>query len=205
MGEGPGAFLLRGAFDRLDVRAPGGEGPEAKRPAILIDYKTGSTGSEDASKAMRALEDLQLPLYARAVERLRDVRVVGLEHYTATRRERFVVGDKAFAPALDLRAEGGRAKTVSEAAFQAFLDRAAQVASSVVTAIRRGPAGGAAGGHQKLPLDGVTCERCAVAAVCRPDVLRFPAVRAPTPSPLDDDPLGDGGGDGGDRGNGADA
>ena len=136
---------------------------------------------------MRVLEDLQLPLYARAVKELGLGHVIGLEHYAATRRERYVVGDEAYVAALEVRRERGRAVAVPRELFDRLLGEAVAVAETVVQALRRGPEGGPEGGHRKLPLDRTVCHACPVADVCRPDVLRFPAVRPPSASPLDDE------------------
>jgi hypothetical protein len=171
LGAGDGIFHLQGAVDRLDV-----DDPARPRHAIVVDYKTSVTGASGGSKSLLDTEDLQLPLYAAAIEGLRGVRVVGVEHYTAARRGRWSVGSEIAAGALKLRAETGKAKILEESDFRAVLEKALRAASAVVAAVRRGE-------HAKAPLDRDACTRCSVRPVCRADPSLYRARR--------DDPEGD--------------
>jgi hypothetical protein len=167
LGEGRGAFSLEGALDRLDASTE----DRGARRAIVVDYKTSPTSARSSARKLRELEDLQLPLYARAVERLRGVTVVGLEHYAATRRERVLVGSEPARHALEARAEGKERPCVLPVAdFRQLLEGAERRAVEVVLAVR-------AVDHGKQPLARGECEACDVRAVCRPDTSRFRARR----------------------------
>ncbi len=174
LGFEDGAFALTGRIDRLDTRRDLGA-----RQAIVVDYKTGVATSEESAKAMRDLEDLQLPLYARAVERVRGVSVVGLEHVVATRRARQGLYADDRREALLARGEGKGQVFLSKSDFRGVIEGAERRAVEVVAAVRRG----ADGGHRKRPLDRSRCDRCAFARVCRPDRARF----APVPDEEEDD------------------
>src|SRR5207253_303293 len=69
----PEPFALRGQVDRVDLR------PGTPPTAIVTDYKTSKGAVEERDRAVRHEADVQLPLYALAVERLLGARVAGLE------------------------------------------------------------------------------------------------------------------------------
>ena len=189
LGAGDGAFVLTGRIDRLDTNA--GDGP---RRAIVVDYKTTAGTAASAARELRRVEELQLALYARAIENVRGVTVVGLEHYAATSPLRAATADERAAAAFLERREGKLATVLPTAEFrETLLGGAERRASEVVAMVRRG----AEGGHKKVPLARGRCERCGFAVVCRPDVSRFPLVptrpddAAHEPSPDDDAEDGD--------------
>ncbi len=165
LGSGAGAFVLTGRIDRLDTHS--GEG--AKR-AIVVDYKATAGTASNAARDLRRVEELQLALYARAIENVRGVTVVGLEHYAATSPLRAATADERAAAAFAARREGKPATLLSTADFrEKLLGGAERRASEVVAFVRRG----AGGGHRKLPLARGRCARCAFEAVCRPDKRLF--------------------------------
>ncbi|MCC7138811.1 MAG: PD-(D/E)XK nuclease family protein [Planctomycetes bacterium] len=161
LGDGDGAFLLRGTLDRLDTSRGAGE-----RKAVVVDYKTRPSGAKGVRDAMLALDDLQLPLYARAVESLRGVRVVALDVVAAMSRGREVVASAEVEDLAWGRSELSRPEIVEPSAFHELLRGAERRAAAVVAAAR-------AGDHRKAPRDAATCEACAVRAVCRPDLARL--------------------------------
>jgi len=167
VGEGDGAFALRGRIDRVDRRGD---------LAIVVDYKTGPTGAREGAQRTRVLDDLQLALYAEAVARLRRARVVGLEHYAARRRERHATYDDAFVDVFETRREHGTAEKRTSEAFARLLRDALDAAEGVVRDVRRG----GAGGHRKRPRDPDACEQCEVRSVCRPDAARYERAREPS-------------------------
>ena len=141
-----------------------------------MDYKTRPGGAKGVRAAMLALDDLQLPLYARAVETLRGVRVVALEVVAAVSRGRHVAASDEVEDLAWGRSELGKPELLDRGAFHELLRGAERRASAVVAAVR-------AGDHTKAPRDATTCEGCAVRAVCRPDLARLRA--------RDDDEEGD--------------
>jgi ATP-dependent exoDNAse (exonuclease V) beta subunit len=167
LGDGEGAFLLSGRVDRLDTSV-GGPGP---RRAIVVDYKTSTTATEAAAKRLRRAEELQLALYARALESVRGVSVVGLEHYAASAPVRAATAIEGAEAAFAARREGGKPAVHREPAEfrEGTIGGAVRRASAVVARVRRGPDGGSA----KDPLDRSRCAKCAYAAICRPDPGRF--------------------------------
>lgn len=166
LGMGAGAFELAGRIDRLDTDAGGGA-----RRAIVVDYKTSVTTTSRAAASLRRVEDLQLALYARAIEGPRGVTVVGLEHYAGASPARVATIDERAEEAFTARREGHAPRVLATAAFrEGLIGKAERRASAAVEAIRLG----AGGGHVKRPRTRATCERCAFASVCRPDPLTAP-------------------------------
>lgn len=158
LGEGDGRFALRGKIDRID---------KAQGIASLIDYKSSASGSDKAHKAARELEDLQLPLYAKAIEALQGVRVRGVEWAAIRTRHRRMVFDADAAALFAGRRESYALVPMEAEAFTALLDAAEAKASALVAGVR-------AGLHAKAPIPTKgqtvkTCAACAFEAICRPD------------------------------------
>ncbi len=65
-----GEILIRGSIDRVDVDASG-------KNAVVIDYKR---SSRNLNKKLKDGDEIQLPLYLLAVQRLLDLEPAGLEH-----------------------------------------------------------------------------------------------------------------------------
>lgn len=168
LGTGAGAFELAGRIDRLDTDSGAGA-----RRAIVVDYKTSVTTTSRAAASLRRVEDLQLALYARAIEGPRGVTVVGLEHYAGASPARVATIDERAEKAFTARREGNAPRVLPTAAFrEGLIEKAERRASAAVETIRLG----AGGGHVKRPRTRATCERCAFASVCRPDPFTAPLV-----------------------------
>lgn len=170
LGEGEGAFLLRGRVDRVDR----GEGvPRA--PVVIVDYKR-AAGSVDASaKSDREGANLQLRLYAAALEALEPVRVIGLEWYASLARRRRIVGDEAEAAHLEARREGAPLLLLDGALFASHRQQAVEAASAAVQDIRRGHI-------TRAPLEATACAECPFRRPCRADadaVQRAAQARVP--------------------------
>ena len=164
LGRGDRRFRLRGRVDRVDGDAAG--------RVVIVDYKRSKASTDRAHTASRGDEDLQLPLYARAIEEVRGVRAVGLEWVVCLQRNRRAVWAADAAPALSARAEG-RAITEAPEVFRDRLDRAERAAAQTVAAVRRGEL-------DRRPRTATTCKTCAARPLCRPDIR---ALFAPERSP----------------------
>jgi hypothetical protein len=181
LGEGPASFRLAGRIDRVDVK-----GDPAARRAIVVDYKLSRSACEGALRSTRSHADLQMALYARAVERLLGVEVVALELYGALVRHRRILCDETWAEEAAERAEGANPTEVAPHAFRALLDEAEARAATALGAVRSGTPAALA----RAPRDPDDCPACPYVAVCRPDVARLRALRAPSgaeaaaPAPL---------------------
>jgi RecB family exonuclease len=68
--ELPGGVRVRGVIDRVDVEPVSGEGADARRRAIVRDYKTGATRPEYQGARWETDQRLQVPLYMLAVREL---------------------------------------------------------------------------------------------------------------------------------------
>ncbi len=145
-------FGLQGRVDRID----------RSRGAIsLIDYKS-SKGSSDAGyKAALAGEDLQLPLYARALEQLWGSDAVGLEWITLRTRHRRILHDEQGGAMFMGRAEAVGAKSLPHEAFRDLLALAETRAAGAVDMVRSAQ-------HQKAPRDQKVCLDCPWHTTCRP-------------------------------------
>ena len=155
--------LLRGKVDRVDLR-PGLPTPTA----IVVDYKTSRGGVEDVHRDMKSGADVQLPLYALAVERLTGARVVALEVYAASARGRRQLVDADHAEALEARAEGHEATELAPEAFRDLLAHAEERAAELVAETRAA----VASSLRREVADAETCAACAWRGVCRPDEAR---------------------------------
>ncbi|MDJ0975667.1 MAG: PD-(D/E)XK nuclease family protein [Planctomycetota bacterium] len=159
LGDGAGRFALRGKIDRIDT---------VKGVASLIDYKSSASGSDKAHKAALNLEDLQLPLYAKAVSAQMGVHVRGVEWAAIRTRHRRMVFDANASGLFEGRREGYALVPKEPDAFADWLDEAEAKASSLVAEVR-------AGVHAKAPIrtkgqTAKTCAACAWKGVCRPDL-----------------------------------
>ncbi len=160
LGQGEGRFRLRGKIDRLDT---------ADGLASVIDYKLSVSGANGGHKGALDGTDLQLPLYAKAVEQLRGVHVVGMEWVAIRTRMRRIVYDEAVEALFVDRREG---QTLSPRAdFASDLDACERIASDAVAAVR-------ATDHTKAPGRAKECETCRWATICRPDLASLRAREA---------------------------
>jgi ATP-dependent helicase/nuclease subunit B len=150
--------VLHGEVDRVDV-GPGG--------AIVVDYKTGRGFVSAARKQVLSGDNVQLPLYALAVERLLGRAVVGMELFPVGRRERGGLYRSDLVPEDEPRAEeGARTARLGPDEWRELLERTRARVAAMVRAVR-------AGGLRKDPRDPrEECrpERCRLREVCRPDV-----------------------------------
>jgi RecB family exonuclease len=153
LGTGAGAFALVGQVDRVDL---------AGSRAVVVDYKLGKSAPGERVKETVAGKDLQLPLYACALEREAGYEVVGLEWLAGTHRARasLVRADQValFAP----RQEGRAPHELDPEAFRALLEQAEREAAGLVARIR-------AGESALAPSDPGQCPRCPMFGPCRPD------------------------------------
>jgi hypothetical protein len=153
LGGGATPFRLHGSVDRVD--AAGGR-------AVIVDYKLSKGGSERGWTGAREETDLQLPLYARAVEVLRGLEVAGLEWVSATTRHRRILCDAADEALFAPRKESAAFRPLGPGEFRALLASAEARAAAVVADVE-------AGRHEKRPAAAAECRACAWRIVCRPD------------------------------------
>jgi ATP-dependent helicase/DNAse subunit B len=161
-------YRLGGFVDRIDRTEPG---PDGRRLATILDYKRTATSAASAFRRCEDGRDLQLPLYARALEAREGLHVVGLEWAAGLTRSRRVVYDAACAGLFAARREENALVEEPSEAFRARLERAEAVATEVVRRAR-------AGVHERAPAEGDTCAACDWNAVCRPDRRALEARRA---------------------------
>lgn len=153
LGSGEGRFVLQGQPDRVDV---------AGTRALVVDYKLGQTSPRDHARSTLAGEDLQLPLYALALEREAGYVVEGFEWIAGLRRARTQLASEALAGLLGPRREGSGPILLAPEAFRARLDGLEALVSDLVARLRSG--------HAALePQAEATCARCPVREACRPD------------------------------------
>jgi hypothetical protein len=171
LGAGAGRFALVGRLDRVDL---------AGTRAVVVDYKLGAATPDEAVKRTLAGEDLQLPLYARALEREAGYQVVGLEWMASTRRARAAIVREDESALFAPRREGRAAHELEPEAFAALLETAERVAAGLVERIR-------AGAHQVEPLDARLCDECPMRGPCRPDRAHLRLVAAAAGRPVNDD------------------
>ena len=147
-------YHLGGFIDRIDRTAAG--------DASILDYKRSASSAESAWKRAKDGADLQLPLYALAVEALTDLRVRGLEWVAGLTRSRRILCD-ADAGALFASRREAQAPLVEEHdAFRARLHAAEATATDAVRRMRDGS-------DERRPLDPALCATCDWLRVCRPD------------------------------------
>ena len=153
-------FRLGGFIDRIDRGTP----PDADDElAVIMDYKRSGTASENAFKSGRDGQDLQLPLYALAMEAKLGVRVVGFEWVTGLKRDRRIIHDNAWDELFEGRREAHKPKSEKTDDFRGRMDAAEDTAAEVVRRAR-------AGDHTRAPSLEGTCKDCPWKHVCRPDV-----------------------------------
>ncbi|MCB9825045.1 MAG: PD-(D/E)XK nuclease family protein [Planctomycetes bacterium] len=177
IGEGEGAFLLKGRIDRVDV----GKGVPKGR-AVVVDYKRSATAVESSYKADREGRGLQLRLYAEAVEALAPLDVVGVEWAAALVRLRRAIFDKEAPAPLEGRREGKAPWPLSHADFVAHRKAAVDAAVSAVADLR-------AARLDRAPLAAEDCASCPWRRPCRPDpdaVKGASALRVLAVAPKDD-------------------
>ncbi|MGE0192120.1 MAG: PD-(D/E)XK nuclease family protein [Planctomycetota bacterium] len=183
IGQGDGAFLLKGRIDRVDV----GQGVPTG-PAVVVDYKRSAGAVEASSKADREGRGLQLRLYAEAVEALAPLRVVGIEWAAALVRLRRAFFDQEANAPLEGRREGAPSWFLSHADFTAHRQAAVDAAVGAVADLR-------AARLDRAPLDAEDCASCPWRRPCRPDhdaVAAASALRRPAIAKADDaDEAGD--------------
>ena len=141
--------------------------------AIVSDYKTSKGAVDDLHKATKNEDDVQLPLYALAIERLTGVRVVALELYAASSRRRRQIVDAAHADAVRFRREGTEPTALPTEVFRALLDGAEAKASRLVAETRAA----VASSLRREVADASVCSECAWRGVCRPDEARVVVAR----------------------------
>ncbi len=154
-----GAVSLRGQIDRIDRHG---------NDVIVVDYKSGATTCDVAFKRTLATQDLQLPLYALALESLDAVNVVGMEWVALRERKRRIIAADTIASEADVRREGTKPEVRDRNAFREVLSSAKTRANNLITAIQ-------AGKHTKNPIRKDTCATCAYVPICRfaePDRVR---------------------------------
>ncbi|MDF1701332.1 MAG: PD-(D/E)XK nuclease family protein, partial [Planctomycetota bacterium] len=150
-------FRLGGEVDRLDRTA------EEGGLASILDYKRSESSSDSYFKRARDGHDLQLPLYARAMEELLGVSVVGFEWVAGLTRSRRVIHDERATALFEGRRETRPLSTEPTPAFRARIDTAEATAAEVVRRAR-------AGDHARAPVEKGVCADCYWKDVCRPDV-----------------------------------
>lgn len=146
------SYTLHGRVDRLDRRGS---------KWIVTDYKRSPNSARRGPLDTKAQEDLQLPLYAAALEQLTNGRVVGLEWIAIQEPVRHGLYDEAHRLEIGDRSESGVARWESSEAFRRLIDAHRERAGVLVEAVR-------AAQHDKRPADARTCAACAYLAVCRP-------------------------------------
>ncbi len=163
-------FRIGGYVDRidrgvLDDGTPGGGVPVAS----IVDYKRSATSAESSFGKAKDGRDLQVPLYARALERLLGVRVVGFEWMAGLTRQREILHDADAAALFDGRREAKKPLAEAHEDFRARMDDAEATAIHVVRQAR-------AGAHDRAPVAAKTClgdkgrDVCPWLTVCKPDV-----------------------------------
>jgi len=152
-------FALGGYIDRIDLTEDG--------RASILDYKRSATTADSSFKKGRDGIDLQLPLYARALEAMSlgrgaGVQVVGLEWVAGLARSRRVIHDADAASLFAPRMEKNKLLSEPHEDFRARLDDAEATATDAVRAAR-------SGAHERAPEDAGICSDCPWERVCRPD------------------------------------
>ncbi|MDA1195991.1 MAG: PD-(D/E)XK nuclease family protein, partial [Planctomycetota bacterium] len=165
LGPPDARFRLGGFIDRIDRGTwPGLEG----ELAVIADYKRSVTAADMAAGAAKDGRDLQLPLYARAIEARLGTRVVGLEWLAGLARMRRGLHDAAAEDILAHRRENKALWSEPSEAFRARLDVAEATAADVIRRAR-------AADHRLAPAARGTCADCPWRAVCRPDIRALEA------------------------------
>ncbi len=153
-------FRLSGRIDRVD---------RAGKRASVIDYKRSGSSAERGFRRGRDGVDLQLPLYARALEVMEDVEVVGLEWMAGLARARRIIHDADADSLFTGRRETQTVVVDNHTAFRERIEGAEDRAAIAVRAAR-------AGARERSPKE-ATCwgddndkDACPWRHVCRPDM-----------------------------------
>lgn len=148
--------LLRGRIDRVDLVQS-----EGKTLGIVLDYKRGE-GTINYDKMFRG-EDIRLPLYMLAVERLLKVDAGGGLYYSihkSTKKGVYLASAKDIEGVMEwgLRGKGGS----SPEELSELLSEAEKTALERVTLIRKGEI-------EVRPINDLECRYCDYISVCRYD------------------------------------
>ena len=173
-------YRLRGSIDRVDRAPPHTLADEPRAIAAIVDYKRSPSATDASAKAGTEGRDLQLPLYALALEAREGVRVVGLEWAAGLTRRRRIIHDDDAAALFAARREAAPLLGEAHDAFRARLAAAEDAATQVVRQAR-------AGGHDRAPIARKTCAACPWQSICRPDVARLEAALADADDAGEDD------------------
>lgn len=164
LGEGDGRFHLQGAVDRVDRTTL----PDGSEVAAILDYKRSETSTKSAYAGAVAGRDLQVPLYARALETLLGVSVVGFEWVGGLTRYRHILHDADRTELFAGRRETNPPKGEDHDEFRARIAGAERRATEVVARARTGD-------HARAPSVERAClgkkeqAPCPWLTVCRPD------------------------------------
>ena len=163
-------FELGGEVDRIDRTdvGPTGRIEGEDGLASILDYKRSAGSAKGYFERARDGHDLQLPLYARAMERVLGVRVVGFEWVAGLTRDRRIIHDESARDLFARRREGVEPLAEASEDFRARIDAAEATAVDVVRRARRGD-------HARAPVEEGTCGGCYWHDVCRPDIARLEA------------------------------
>ncbi len=125
----------------------------------MIDYKRSPGSVKNADEAFTEGVDVQLPLYAAAVEKELGLDVVGFEWVAATARARRGRWNDRAHDLYEGRREVDTLKELPAEEFRAVIDGAVEISAEVVARLRRAD-------HAKH-VDADTCGSCAWRTVCR--------------------------------------
>lgn len=168
IGPDDARLALQGYVDRIDRAVL----PDGSEVAAIIDYKRSATSAGSSYKNALAGRDLQVPLYARALEELLGVRVVGFEWLGGLTRERRILHDADHEALFAGRREANLPKAEEHDVFRTRITDAERLAADVVRRARRGD-------HARAPSVAGTClgtkdqHPCPWLSVCRPDAAHL--------------------------------
>jgi ATP-dependent helicase/nuclease subunit B len=157
-----GEIQVRGAIDRIDLLPPGPGAPGAAPRGFVTDYKLGGREVDaDYLDGMHKGENLQVPLYLLALERVFGLRAVGATFAALGTRRRTGVIDVEAPPWERTLAQDPRVR-LHRLPLAPLLQRTEEQVRRIVGGI-------AAGIIDPLPRDAGECDRCDVRDVCRLD------------------------------------
>lgn len=177
-------FELGGQVDRIDRTDLDAAGVVVGEDGLasIVDYKRSAGSAKGYFEHARDGLDLQLPLYARALEERLGVTVVGFEWVAGLTRDRRIIHDAAAAALFEGRRENAPLEADTSEAFRARIADAEATAADVVRRARRGD-------HTRAPAAEGTCEACWWHDVCRPDIAWL---EEQIPAPAEDDDAAEG-------------